>query len=571
MKKLLLLALVCVFSTSTFAQKRIAGPSKDPARSTTTPVVTNMDGTTTTSYDLVENILGPGISYSNVSFTGLTGFTSSAGLFTDGFAAGLGFDSGIMLSSGYINNVVGPNISSGITGNLYLPGDVDLTALIPGYVTYDATILEFDFTLPAESIYIEFIFGSDEYNEWVGSAYNDVFAFFLDGSNIALIPGTSTPVSINNVNNGANSAYYFDNTYPSTADIECDGFTTTIAGTFPLNSNPTHHIKLAIADAGDHVLDSWVFIRASSFSIPIEVDLGPDIDLCEGESVVLDAGNAGYDFLWSTGETTQTITVDTEGEYSVEVSYLGNTESDTIYVSVNTLPVAEAGDDEVIYIGYPPLYAQLNASGGVSYSWYPTDGLDDPTISNPIAQPEVTTTYTVTVTDENGCTDTDEVTVFVNDIRCGKKMDKVLVCHIPPGNTGEAHTICISPNAVQAHLDHGDYLGECTDEAGNAYTGGDSDSGIGNSQKMKEIDREDWSIYPNPVAKNVSINLAKLRGLEVQLTIYDISGKVYWNMPKQTLESSVIDVDLNKMPSGIYHIILQTNNQILVKKLVVTK
>ncbi|PLX01503.1 MAG: hypothetical protein C0595_14415 [Marinilabiliales bacterium] len=570
MKKLLLLSLIFLISTTLYPQKRIAGPSKDQARAASSPSVTNMDGTTTTAQDLVLNILGPGISYSNISFTGLTGPTSSAGLFTNGGAAGLGFETGIILSSGYINNVVGPNISSGITGDMGLPGDADLTALIPGYTTNDATILEFDFSLPADSIYIEFIFGSDEYNEWVGSLYNDVFAFFLDGSDIALVPGTSTPVAINNVNNGSNSSYYLDNT-SGIYNIESDGFTTTITGTFPLNSNPTHHIKLAIADAGDHVLDSWVFIRASSFSIPIEVDLGPDIDLCEGESAVLDAGNTGYEFLWSTGETTQTITVDTEGEYYVDVSYLGNTESDTIYVSVNDLPTADAGDDAVIYIGYPPLNTQLNASGGVSYSWYPTTGLSDPNIADPIAQPDVTTTYTVTVTDENGCIDSDEVTVVVNDIRCGKKMDKVLVCHIPPGNVGEAHTICISPNAVAAHLAHGDYLGECYDDAGNSFAGGDSDSGIEHSLKTTLVNKEDWSVYPNPVKNNVSINLLKLQGSDIQLTIYDLSGRVYWELPKQTLESSVINIDLKNLPSGIYQIVLLTDSQKMVKKLVITK
>ncbi|PLX13447.1 MAG: hypothetical protein C0598_03455 [Marinilabiliales bacterium] len=570
MKKLLLLALIYAISTTVYSQKRIAGPSKDMVRAAASPSVTNMDGTTTTSADLVENILGPGISYSNISFTGLTGTISSAGLFTNGGTAGLGFESGIILSSGYINNVVGPNISSGITGNLGLPGDAQLASLIPGYTTNDATILEFDFSLPADSIYIEFIFGSDEYNEWVGSAYNDVFAFFLDGSNIALVPGTSTPVSINNVNNGSNSAYYIDNTSGSN-NIESDGFTTTITGTFALNSNPSHHIKLAIADAGDHILDSWVFIRASSFSIPIEVDLGPDVALCEGESIVLDAGNPGYEFLWSTGDTTQTITVDTEGEYYVDVTYLGNTESDTIYVSVNPLPTADAGDDAVIYIGYPPLNTQLSASGGVSYSWYPTTGLSDPDIADPIAQPEFTTTYTVTVTDANGCVDTDEVTVVVNDIRCGKNMNKVLVCHLPPGNIGEAHTICISANAVAAHLAHGDYLGECMDAAGNAYSGGDYDSDIEYSNKTAEIKTEDWSIYPNPVKGKLSVNLLKLQGSEVQLSIYDLSGRVYWELPRQTIKSSVIDIDLKKLPTGIYQIVLLTDSQKMVKKLVVTK
>ena len=56
---------------------------------------------------------------------------------------------------------------------------------------------------------------------------------------------------------------------------------------------------------------------------------------------------------------------------------------------------------------------QLNATGGISYSWYPSTGLDDATIANPIASPSQTTTYTVTINDASGCTSLRQVTVTV--------------------------------------------------------------------------------------------------------------------------------------------------------------
>ncbi len=84
--------------------------------------------------------------------------------------------------------------------------------------------------------------------------------------------------------------------------------------------------------------------------------------------------------------------------------------------------------DETIYIGYPPFSAQLNALGGTNYSWSPTTGLNNPNIPDPIADPEESTFYTVTVTDNNGCSTTDDVYIEVIDVRCGKKMDKVLIC-----------------------------------------------------------------------------------------------------------------------------------------------
>lgn len=542
MKKFVLIASALLLITSIYAQERIAGPSKELTGSRTSISVTDMDGTTTTATDLVESILGPGIGYSNVSFTGLSGSPASAGLFTGGNSAGMSFNEGILLSSGYVSNAIGPNAVSNITADLGLAGDANLDGLIPGYSTYDATILEFDFTLPAESIYIQFIFGSDEYNEWVGSSFNDVFAFFLDGTNIAVIPGTTTPVSVNNVNNGAYPSYYVDNT-GAVVELECDGFTTTLDGTFPLDMNlTTHHIKLAIADAGDHILDSWVFIRASSFSIPIEVDLGPDIEICEGGSAVLDAGNPGYEFLWSTGETTQTITVDEEGEYSVTVSYLGNSESDEIYVTVNPLPVADAGNDVTIYIGYPPLSAQLEASGGVSYSWSPPDGLSDPDIYNPVAQPAVTTTYTVTVTDENGCTDTDDVTVTVMDIRCGHNMDKVLVCHIPPGNLENAHTICIAPEAVPAHLAHGDYLGPCLEDKNLPV------------DQFEEFTGISVCVFPNPFKGKCSVVIEQEISAPVTIMVTDLLGRCVEKIHEGELEAGnhLFTWDMTGMERSVY-------------------
>ena len=200
----------------------------------------------------------------------------------------------------------------------------------------------------------------------------------------------------------------------------------------------------------------------------------------------------------------------------------------------------------------------MSASGGVTYSWTPTTGLDNSNIANPIAQPTVTTTYTVLVTDANGCVDTDDVTVEVIDVRCGKKLNKVLLCHMPPGNTFNCFTICVSPNAVPAHLQNGDYLGACIlpgTKTGNAL----------------DINNDDWNIYPNPATNMASINVTRLYDQEVELTIYDITGKTLWKYPKETLKSSVIKVDLKDFPSGVYNVVLQTNNQSLARKLVITR
>ena len=198
-------------------------------------------GMTITPFDtankLAQHLVGSGVTVSNVTYTGAN---VASGYFSDGMAAGIGIESGIVLTSGYASHLNGiTNTSDGITGNNGLAGDPDLTALIPGYSTLDATVLEFDFISQGPAAYFQYVFGSEEYNEYVGSLYNDVFGFFSNSGpngaiiNVALIPGTSTPVSINNVNNGyalnswpaTNPSYYNDNDSNNAFAFEYDGFT----------------------------------------------------------------------------------------------------------------------------------------------------------------------------------------------------------------------------------------------------------------------------------------------------------------------------------------------------------
>lgn len=210
---------------------------------------------------LVNNILGTGITASSATTTGAS---AAFGTFTGGVSAGIGIESGIMLSSGNVYDAVGPNTSASTTGYNNSAGDPDLMA-IAGHPTYDAAALTFDFTSDGGDVFFNYVFASEEYNEYVGSQYNDVFGFFLDGSNIALIPETETPVAINNVNNGINSDSYNDNS-AGYFNIEYDGFTDVFTASLKGLTEGTHKISLKIADAGDSSLDSTVFIQAGSFS-----------------------------------------------------------------------------------------------------------------------------------------------------------------------------------------------------------------------------------------------------------------------------------------------------------------
>ncbi len=234
--------------------------------------------------DLVTALLGTGISVFNIEYQGTT---LSAGFFTGGEAV-IGFESGILLTSGGVTDVVGPNETSSTTNfnihefpgcSPYCPGDADL-ALEAGVAlssTHDANVLEFDFIPGSGTLVFEYVFSSEEYSNFVGSSFNDIFAFFLNGENVALIPGTTTRVSINNVNNCTNPEYFINNraegsvSCPLTLasaglDTEMDGLTVVLSVEAPVMPGVTNHIKLAICDVQDGSLDSAVFIRASSFS-----------------------------------------------------------------------------------------------------------------------------------------------------------------------------------------------------------------------------------------------------------------------------------------------------------------
>jgi len=212
-----------------------------------------------TPQDLVNSILGGGIQASNIVYTGSP---MAGGIFSGGIQSGLGIEQGIILSTGSALLATGPNSLDNAGWSHGLPGDADLTALVGG-ATNDACILEFDFIPQTANFQLNFVLGSEEYEEYV--EYADVFAFYVNGQNIALIPGTATPITIGTVNQNVNSAYYVSN-YPAPGihDIECDGFTIPITLNATVIPNAVNHIKLAVADFSDTVYDTWIFVNGES-------------------------------------------------------------------------------------------------------------------------------------------------------------------------------------------------------------------------------------------------------------------------------------------------------------------
>jgi hypothetical protein len=228
--------------------------------------IATTDLNTQTASNLVASLVGAGIPFSNVTYTGNL---AAAGTFS-GAAAAIGFDSGIVLSTGNIASLPGPNSSDGTTTDFGTPGDAQLDG-IAGTATNDAAILEFDFVPAGPSLSFQYVFGSEEYHMFVGSI-NDAFALWVNGINYALLPVSLQPVTIDNVNAVSNSAYFVNNALPTNPpmavaplDIELNGLTVVLTLHAPINPGVTNHIKIGIADAFDTALDSAVMIKAGSF------------------------------------------------------------------------------------------------------------------------------------------------------------------------------------------------------------------------------------------------------------------------------------------------------------------
>jgi hypothetical protein len=218
-------------------------------------------------------LLGPGVTASNITFQGnnaqIGGFTCNN--------CGLGIGNGVVIGTGNVDGADGPNNSGAF--NQGPPdfsdgfGDNDLEQL-SGMSLNNTAILEFDFVPTGDSLAFNYVFSSEEYPEYVNSI-NDAFGFFLSGPglngpytnsamNIALIPGSAIPISINTVNATSNSSFYINNG-GGAANIQADAFTTVLTAFAEVICGQTYHIKIVIGDASDFMYDSWVYLEAGSF------------------------------------------------------------------------------------------------------------------------------------------------------------------------------------------------------------------------------------------------------------------------------------------------------------------
>lgn len=240
---------------------------------------------TSTLAQWLDKFVGSNVTIINPTITCPTG---EFGIFDNGGTTNLGLNGGVILSTTLMSEIPQPHTVQAAVGGTG-PGHPVLTAIC-GFPTFNACIVEFDFTAELDTIStlgFDYVFGSDEYNEYACSSFNDPFAFIISGpgivgnQNIATVPGTSIPVTINSVNAGNNinfnctsmgpgapfTQYFVNNQALNGQFIVFDGFTTVLTAEALIQPCDTYHMFIGIANASDNGWQSGVFLRENSFTV----------------------------------------------------------------------------------------------------------------------------------------------------------------------------------------------------------------------------------------------------------------------------------------------------------------
>jgi len=318
-----------------------------------------VDSQTFTPQQLIENILIDSDCITNVVVTNVVGGDFNGQDLSYGFFDGSGttfpFESGLVLSTGRLANVPGPNNSLSDDNAPNWQGDNDLEYALNESGTTNATILEFDFTSVATQVSFRYLFASEEYQENNPNScqFSDLFGFLIRPAtgqeqyeNIALVPDTNTPVKATTVTPGVpgscppENETYFGSYNQANSPINFNGQTAVLTATANIVPNETYHVKLVIADEQNFRYDSAVFLEAGSFQL--STDLGPNRIIangnavCEGETIDLNAYQNGQNtYEWFRDGvlvqgaalgcgTCGTLTVSEPGTYTVEVGFNNN-------------------------------------------------------------------------------------------------------------------------------------------------------------------------------------------------------------------------------------------------------
>jgi len=484
---------------------------------------------------LIDNILiGDGVLSSNHNYIG---DPSQIGFFKDSLGL-IGMDSGFVLSTGRVDSIGtlglystwgGPLASHPLETDFSGTGDADLLTIansVPALIgqiftvnsTHDAAILEFYFVPSSDTVHFNYVFASEEYLDFVNSAFNDVFAFLISGPgitgpyaapagfsggamNIAEVPNSnpSLPITVSTINNTTSSQYYNHDTLALVSAF--NGYTDVFTATAEVTACQTYHIKLAISDGSDGTLDSGVLFEAGSFNsiepgAPSAIVTTTDA-LCNGDSsgtatLCVQGGAGPYTVNWN-GINPNAISA---GIYSVVITDANGLTSSPNY-TINESTILSSSINQPIFdleanvIGGTPSYTFqwlfANIVVGTTSTYTPTQNGD----------------YVVVSTDANGCIDTSALFTVTNVI-----------------------------SGIAEHL---------------------SNSLV---------------VYPNPFTKQTTIKLLNKTDIVKEISLYNPIGQKV-KLISSSINRDIITLERGNLVKGIYMLLIRTENYTSKSKLVV--
>ena len=300
-------------------------------------------------------LIGKGVVISNVTLNGSTGvilknhighFHAAGGAFSQ-----LNMEDGIIMTTGRAEDAIGPNKKPSMGSRSNTGSDPDLEA-ITGLPSFDACIIEFDFIPQCDTLKFRYAFGSEEFYEFCGQNVNDAFGFFLSGPgihgsfsnnsiNIARMPGSFEPVTINNI--CPDSALAWNNKLG--AFFQYDAITYVFTAWQIIDPYQTYHLKLVIADNSDQIYDSGVFLEKGSFSAGFDFSVSKhSLHPLSGQDAVEGCNDVVISFLLP-----QPAQSELEVSFTIEGTALNGTDYEAIPSSVYFQP----GEDSAAVIIHP--------------------------------------------------------------------------------------------------------------------------------------------------------------------------------------------------------------------------